>query len=186
MTARWIFVFGFAAALLTSLGCSNGGSDGSVPPALACTDSGPAGANGVTMTCAGPTDSTTEQVDVVIGGPASGSTTLRGLNFDVPYDATKLEFVPAATYTSPLIPGALVGVSLQNGQPGRVVVSIQQVGGAPDVSVASGQQVVAISLSFRTVAGITVAPTALIFESDETTGASAAVTFSSGLMLSYQ
>ena len=186
MMARSILVFGFAAALLASFGCSSSDSNGTVPPALACADSGAAGANTVTMSCAGPTGTTTELVDVVIGGPASGATTLRGLNFDVPYDATKLEFVPAASYTSPLIPGALVGVGLENDLPGKVVVSIQQVGGAPDVSVATGQQVVAISLSFRTPTGVTVAPTPLIFGSDDATNASAVVTFSSGLMLSYQ
>jgi hypothetical protein len=123
-------------------------------------------------------------VDVVMGGPAAGTTALRGFNFDVPYDATKLEFVPAVTYTSPLIPNALIVVSLQNGVPGRVVVSVQAPGADPDVQVAAGQHVV-ISLSFKTVTGVTVAPTPLTFENQETTPTTTGVTFSSGLMLSY-
>jgi hypothetical protein len=188
MMARWLFVFGFATALVVSFGCSDGGSDGTTPPALACSDGGPAAADGVTMNCAGPIDSTTEQVDVVMGGPAAGATTLRGLNFDVTYDPTKLEFVPAAAYTSPLFsPDAQIAVLLLDDQPGHLVVGIQENGTiAAPVSVAAGQQAVVLSLSFRTAAGMTVAPTPLTFLNAEATDASATVAFSNGLMLSYQ
>jgi hypothetical protein len=185
MIARWLFLFGFAAALLISLGCSSGGDDGSNPPALACTDGGAAAANGVTMNCAGAVDSTTEQVDVVMSGPATGTTALRGFNFDVPYDPTKLEFVPAGTYASPLIPNALILVSLEDGLPGRVVVSVQAPGADPDILVTPGPHTV-ITLSFKTVTGVSVAPTPLTFENEETTPTTTGVTFSSGLTLSYQ
>jgi hypothetical protein len=173
-------LLGFAAALLTAFGCSSGTN----PAQLACSDGG-AAANAVTMTCGGATNSTTEQVDVVMGGPASGSTTLRGLNFDVTYVTSNLEFVPAASFTSPLFPGALVAVTLFNGQQGRVVVSIQQPGGLPDVAVGADPQVV-LSLSFRSVAGVTFGSTALTFANAETTAASTAISFLSGLALSYQ
>ena len=129
MMARRLFLLGFAAALLTALGCSSSGGDPVPSAAIVCVNGGAAAANAVTLTCAGATDNTTEQVNVVLGGPASGSTTLRGLNFDVTYDSSKLEYVPAVTDTSPLFsPNALVAVTLFNGQPGRMVVSIQEYG----------------------------------------------------------
>jgi hypothetical protein len=121
---------------------------------------------------------------VTIVGPATGSTTLQGVNFDLTYDATKLQFVPAASYTSPLFPGALVGVTLFDGQPGRVVVSIQNTGGVA-VAVPAGQTLV-LGLSFSAVAGATFAPTPVAFENAEATVASTAVTFGGALALSYQ
>jgi hypothetical protein len=50
----------------------------------------------------------------VIGGPGAGSTTLRGLNFDITYEPAILAFSPAGTYTSPLFPNALIVVDLFN------------------------------------------------------------------------
>ena len=186
MTTRWLFVFGFAALLLASFGCSSSDSSGPVPPALACSDSGPAGENTVAMVCGGATATTTEQVNVVMGGPAAGATTLDGFNFDVIYDPAMLEFVPAASYTSPLFEtDALILVSLLNDVPGHLVVTIQQVAPHPPVSFAAGQHPV-LTLSFRTVTGITVAPTPLTFENAEATSASAAVAFTNGLTLAYQ
>ena len=185
MTLRgWIEV-GFAAALLTAVGCSSNGGSGSSAPGFVCSDGGAAGSNGVTMTCGGATAATTEQVDVVMGGPASGSTTLRGLNFDVVYDPAKLGFMPAASYTSPLFPGALIAVALYNGQPGRVVVTIQQTGGTPDVAVASGQHDV-LKLTFQGAAGVNFSPTPVVFANPEATTPSASVSFASALALSYQ
>jgi hypothetical protein len=93
--------------------------------------------------------------------------------------------MPAASYTSPLFPGALVAVALANGQPGDVVVSIQQTGGSPDVSVAAGQHPV-LSLSFQTATGVTVSPTPMVFANPQATSASATITFASALALSYQ
>jgi hypothetical protein len=186
MTARVLFVAGFATALLSSLGCG-GGSDsggGPVPPSLACTDAGTVPPDTVTMSCGGLIDSTTERVDIVIGGPASGTTTLRGINFDVTYDPTKLEFVPEAVPSSPLFPDALVLTVLANGQQGRVVAAIQQVGTLPDVSIAAGEHWV-IPLSFRRVAAATFDPTPLTFERTQATGASTAITFTNGLALAY-
>jgi len=179
MMARRLFLLGFAAALLTAFGCSSGGAQ------LGCSDGGAAAANAVNMKCGGATDSTTKQVDVVMGGPASGSTTLRGLNFDVTYVPSNLEFLPAANSTSPLFPGALVAVTLFNGEPGRVVVSIQQTGDLPVVTVGTGQHVV-LSLSFRRVPGTTFGPTPLALENAEATTASTAISFAGGLALSYQ
>jgi len=187
MIARKVFLLGFASALLTALGCSSGGDAGTNTPALACSDGGDAAANAVNMNCVGATDGTTEKVNVVMGGPTSGTTTLRGFNFDVTYDPSKLEFVPAASYTSPLFPSsALVVVKLFNGDQGRVVVSIQQVSGVPDVDLGAGQHIV-LSLSFRRVAGASFDPTPVEFDplSSEATAASSAVGFLSGLALSY-
>jgi len=188
--ARRLFLFGFAAALLTAFGCSNGGDSGAPAPgpALQCGDASPAAANAVTLKCGGSTDGMTEQVNVVMGGPASLTTTLRGFNFDVIYDPSKLEFVSATSDTSDLFPStALFSAALFSGQPGQLVVSIQQVGGVPDVVVDAGQHV-ALSLSFRRVAGATFAPTPLDFDpaSAEATDASAAISFASGLTLAYQ
>jgi len=188
MIARRLFLLGFAAALITAFGCSSGSDNndggGTTPPGIACTDGGAAAANTVTMACVGATTSTTEQVNVVIGGPASGTTSLRGLNFDVTYDPTKLDFLPAVTPTSPLFSSGLIAVSLENGVPGRVVVSIQQPGPLPNVLVPAGQYTV-ITLTFSRVSGMSFAPTPLAFENFEATGASAAIAFSSGLALSY-
>ena len=184
MMARRFFLLAFAAALLTAFGCSNdsGSGGGTTAPALSCTDAGNAAANGVNMNCGGALDSVTEQVDVVMGGPAAGATTLRGLNFDVTFDEAKLVFVPAGSYTSALFPDALIAVSLA--QAGRVVVSIQQTGGNPDVSVGPGQHVV-LSLAFQRVTNATFAPTPLPLENTEATSASATISFGSGIAIAY-
>jgi len=186
--ARGLFVAGFATALTSSLGCgggSDGGNGGPIPPALACTDGGTAGANTVTMSCGGLIDATTERVDIVIGGPTSGTTTLRGLIFDVTYDPTKLEFVPAAVPASPLFPDALVLVELANRQPGRIVAAIIQVGTLPDVAVTTGEHEV-LSLSFRRAGEDTFDPTPLAFDRAQATAAVPTITFASGLALNYQ
>ena len=184
MMARRLFWVGFSAALLTAFGCSNDDSGGGTTgPAFVCTDGGAAAQNAVNTNCAGAVDPTTEVVDVVIGGTAAGTTTLRGVNFDVTYDPTKLDFVAAGTYTSPLFPSALVAVSLSSA--GRVVVSVQQTGGDPAVTVPSGQSVV-LSLTFQRAAGATFGPTPLGIENSEATSPSTPITFASGVALSYQ
>ena len=188
MIARRLFLLGFAAALVTAFGCSSGSDDGggggTPPPAIVCTDGGAAPANGVTLNCGGAINTTTEQVVVTMGGPASGTTTLRGLNFDVTYDPTKLDYVPAATPQSPLFPDALVAVTLENGVPGILVVSIQQPGTALNVGVGPGPHPV-MTLTFSRVTGVSFPPTPLDFDNFEATSASATVGFSSALALSY-
>ena len=186
-TARGLLVIGFALALSASFGCGGNSGDGkATAPAISCTDAGSAGVNTVTMNCGGATDNATERVDVMIAGPSSGTITLQGFSFDITYDPTKLEFVPAGTYTSPLFdPSALVLAVLANhGEQGRVVVGIQQVGTLEDVAVSSGQHLV-LSLSFRRVTGATFDPTPLMFDLAEATHASATVTFADGLALGY-
>ena len=195
MIARWLFLFGFAVALLISLGCGGSSSDnGSTEPALACTDGGPAAADAVTMTCGGATDSTTEQVNVVMGVPAAGATSLRGLNFDVTYDSTKLTFVSATNYTGGPFPAAalVVATALPNDPTPHVIVSIQQVGTDPDVVIGPGQHVM-LHLSFTRTPAATFAPTPLEFDlaTSEVTPPTpptvpAVVTFGSALALSYQ
>jgi len=189
LLARRLFLLVLGAALFAAFGCGGGGGGGGTttpPAALACSDGGAAAANSTTMRCGSATNSTTEIVNVVLGGPASGATTLRGLNFDVTYDASKLDYVPAATATSQLFsPNALVAVTLLNGLPGHLVVSIQEFGGLPNVSVGAGQHTV-LSLTFRRTAGMSFAPTPLAFANADATSASATITFSSGVALSYQ
>ncbi len=184
--SRWIEI-GFAAALLYAVGCSSSGT--SSPPTsvvFACTDSGNAAPDAVTMSCGAATAATTERVDVIIGGPALGSTTMRGMNFDVVYDPAKLEFVPAGSYSSPLFSAnALVAVGLAGGQQGRLIVSIQEPGTSSDVAVGTGQHLV-LSLTFRTVSAATFSPTPVTFENAEASGASATIAFGSALALSYQ
>ena len=185
MMARRLFLIGFAVALLAAFGCS-GDDGGTSTPGIACSDGGDASPNAVAMSCGGTTDGTTEEVDVVMGGPASGSPTkLLGMNFDVTYDPLKLEFVPAESYPSAVFTEALPAVTLLDGQPGRVVVSIQQVGGVL-VSVGPGQHVV-LKLYFRRAGGATFGPTALDFDlgKSEATSASTAIGFENGLALSY-
>jgi hypothetical protein len=186
MIARRLFLLGFAGALAFAFGCS-GGSDnggGTTTPAIVCTDGGAAGANGVTLKCGGAVSSTTEQVVVVMGGQNGGTTTLRGLNFDITYAPANLDFVPAASYVSPLFPNALIAVSLSDGIPGRLVVSIQQPGSSPNIAVPAGQFAV-LTLTFARAAGMSFAPTPLAFENSEATNASVAVGFASSLALSY-
>jgi len=138
------------------------------------------------MNCGGAIDGTTEQVDVVMGGPTSGTTAFRGLNFDVIYDPTKLEFVPALEYTSPIFdPSALLIVALANGGQGRIVVGIQQVDGVADVTVSSSQHPV-LTLTFRRVTGANFEPTPLTFDRAEATLASTGVVFDSDLAIGYQ
>jgi hypothetical protein len=187
MIARASFALGFSLALLAGVGCggSSSSSGGSSTPALACTDAGSAAADGVTLLCGGALDTQTEQVNVTMGGPSSGSTTLRGLNFDITYNPADVTFVPSGTYASPLFPGALVVVSLFNGQPGRVVASIQLTAGMPDVAVSTGQHLV-LALSFQRTAGATFGASPLGFENAEATGASAPITFANGLAIYYQ
>jgi len=184
MTARRLFLLGFAVALLTAFGCSNSDDGGTSAPSLTCTDDGTPATNTVVLSCGGSSDDVSEQIGVVITGPAAGSTTLRGLNFDVTYDPTKVTFAPSASYTSPLFPNALVAVTLFNGQQGRVVVSIQQPGGLPAVSVAPGPHDV-LGLTFSRATGAAFNPSALLFANSEATASSAPIAFTNGLALSY-
>lgn len=188
MIARRLFLLGFAGTLAVAVGCSGGsdnnGGGGTTTPAIACTDGGAAAANGVTLKCGGAVTTETENVTVVMGGPSAGTTTLRGLNFDVTYDPANLDFVQAGAYTSPLFPNALIAVTLENGVAGRIVVSIQQPGSSPNVLVPGGQFAV-LTLTFARAAGMSFTPTPLAFDNFEATGASTAVSFSSGLALSY-
>lgn len=185
---RWVLL-GFATALLAGAGCSSGGGDGTTStPELTCTDGGPGPTNTVTMRCGGLTSGTMERVDVVIGGPSFGTTTLSGLSFDAVYDPSKLEFVSVNGATSQLFAAnALVAGELANGQQGRVVASIHQVGGAPDVTVSAGQHV-ALSLSFRVVTGAIFGPTPVQFDTSrsEATDASTTVSFAGDLELAHQ
>jgi len=195
MILRSLFVLVFGVALLAAFGCGGGSSDnGSTGPALACTDGGAAAADAVTMTCGGATDSTTEQVNVVMGVPAAGATSLRGLNFDVTYDSTKLTFVSATNYTGGPFPAAalVVATALPNDPTPHVIVSIQQVGTDPDVVIGPGQHVM-LHLSFTRTPAATFAPTPLVFDlaTSEVTPPTpptvpAVVTFGSALALSYQ
>ena len=186
MTARRLFVFVFAAALLAGFGCSNDDSGGGTTgPALSCVDGGNAAANGVNTNCAGAVDSETELVDIVLGGPGAGTTSLRGVNLDLTFDDAKLTFVPTTpAFTSPLFPNALIAVSSQVA-PGRVIVSIQQTGGDPAITVGPGQHVV-MSLMFKRAAGATFTPTPIGIENTDATGATAPISFASGTMIAYQ
>lgn len=185
MTFRRLFLFAFAAALLAGLGCSNDSGGGSTAPALVCTDGGNAAANSVNTNCGGALDSVTEQVDIILGGPAAGSTTLRGLNFDVTYDPAKLTFMPAASYTSPLFPSPAALIAVSSPTAGRVIASVQQTGGSPAVAVAPGQHVV-LSLTFQSVSGATYAPTPIALENTDATAPSTAIAFASGTAIAYQ
>lgn len=185
MTIRRLFLLAFGVALLVGFGCSSsdyGNNNGA--PTLGCSDGGTVAADAVTLSCGGTTDSVSERVDVVMGGTASGTTTLRGLNFDVTYDASKVSFTDTSPYTSPLFPDALIAVSLFNGQQGRVVVSIQQPGGLPDVQVAPGERDV-LSLSFTRVTNTAFNPSALLFANTEATAASVPIAFTNSLAISY-
>lgn len=186
LTARGVFIAGFAVALFSSFGCGGGSETaGPAPPALVCSDGGTAGINTVTMACGGLIDATTERVNIVIGGPESGTSSLRGLIFDVTYDPAKLDFVRPASFASPLFPDGLIAMELVNGQPGEIVVAILQVGTLPDVTVASGERLV-ISLSFRRVGVDTFDPTPLSFVRAQAISAVPAVSFANGLALAYQ
>lgn len=186
MIASRLLLLGFAMALLPAVGCSNGAEPGgAIAPELSCTDGGTVDPLTVRVLCGTAMDATTERVDVVLGGPSSGTTTLRGFNFDLTYNPSKLEFVPATSYSSPMIPGALIVVTLSDGQQGRVVVSVQTVGGLPDKSVGPYLYTI-LSLSFRCVPGATFGPAPLTMENAEATGASTPIKFASGLALSYQ
>ena len=181
-------MLGFLTALLTGVGCSSGGGEGTTMPALTCSDGGAPTTNTVAMRCGGLTAGSMERVDVMIGGPSSGITTLRGLNFDAVYDPSKLEFLSVSSAASELFPpSALVVAELDNGQQGRVVVSIQQVGAFPDVAVSTGQHL-ALSLSFRVVAGAMFGPTPVQFDvnTSEATDASATLAFAGDLRLAHQ
>lgn len=182
MILRRLILLGFAAALPAAFGCSN--SDSGSPAAFTCTDGGAPAADTVVMKCGGATSSSTQKIDIVIGGTASGTTTLRGLNFDVTYATSKLQFVDSGTYTSPLFPNALIAVTLFNNQPGRVVVSIQQPGTEPDIPVPAGESTV-LSLSFGLATGTSFAPSALLFDNTAATAESVPINFTSALALSY-
>jgi len=196
MRAYRLFVLVFAVALLTAFGCG-GGSDngGSTTPTIACTDGGAAVADSVTMRCGGATNTTTEQINVVIGGPATGTTSIRGLNFDVTYDPTKVTFVSATNPTGGPFPASalLAATAFPLDLTPHVVVSIQEVFGDSDVVIAAGQQVVLLNLSFATATGVTTfSPTPVSYDlsASEVTpppppAVPTTVTFGSSLMLSY-
>jgi hypothetical protein len=186
MIARRMFLAGFCAAAFVAVGCGGGddGGGGTTTPSIACTDGGTVPADTVSPTCGSEPNAQTQNVDVMMSGPASGTTTLRGLNFDLTYDPVKLDFVPAASYTSPLFPNALIAVGLENGLPGRVVVSIQTTQPDPDVSVSAGEHL-ALTLAFSRAAGQSFTPTPIAIENSETTPTGLGVTFESDVALSY-
>src|SRR5262245_57131188 len=187
MIASRLFLAGFCVALLAAVGCGGGDDDtsgGTTTPSIACTDSGTVPASTVSPTCGSEPNAQTQNVDVVMSGPAAGTTSVRGLNFDLTYDPTKLDFVAAANYTSTLFPNSLIAVGLENGVPGKVIVSIQTTGGDPDVSVGAGEHV-ALTLSFSRSAGQSFTPTPIGIENAETTPTGLGVTFSSGVAVSY-
>ena len=175
---------GLAAALLTAMACGGGGGGPDVStPQLACTGSA-GGTDSVGMTCGSRVDSATERIDVVVVGPASGTTTSMGFNFDVTYDASKVQFMGSSA-VSDLIPNGLVAVSLSNGQQGRLIVSVQQPGNLAPVSVGPGQFTL-LTLDFQTVSGAKFGPTPLAFDNADATSASSPVTFASTLELAFQ
>lgn len=187
MTTRRLFLFVFAAALVTAFGCSNGGGV-LVSPTLVCTDGGPAAANAVALTC-GATTGGTQRVDVVLGGPA----TLSGLSFNVMYDGANLVYDSYdSSAASQLFPGAIIAVfpsDEPNSVPGYkdVVVAIQMTGGTA-LTNEVGQHVV-LSLNFQRASGTTFGPTPLAFNLERTltaTPPTAGTTFASSLSLSYQ
>lgn len=186
MTAnKWIGL-GFAAALLTAIGCSSGGGGGTSSPTLGCSSGEVPVNNGVGLICGPATGSSSELVHVVMTGPASGATDLLGLNFDVTYDPAVLEFVPSVGDVSPLFPDALVVVNLFNDSPGRLVVSVQQTGGSlASVGIDGG---IAVSLGFKRASGVaTFGPTDIKFDNAEATTPSAPITYgTTALTLSYQ
>lgn len=197
MIARRLLLIGFLMALPAAIGCSDDeGGGGTATPAIACTDGGAAAANAIALTCGGPVDTATEIVDVVIGGPASGATSLRGLNFDVTYDSSKLTFVLATKDAAgPFSFAALLAASARPADPiPHVIVSIQQVAGDPDVTIAAAQEVVLLRLVFARAQGTAAfAPTPLAFDpgTSEVTPPTpptlpAALSFAGNLMLSYQ
>ncbi len=186
MRTHHAFLLGFTAALIAGVGCSSSNNNGGTStPQLRCSDGGAAGANGVTLNCGTPVDTQTTGVDVSLGGPASPQTTVGGLNFDVTYDPTKLQFVPSANYASPLFPNALIVVALKDQQQGEIVVGIQQPGSDPTVTVPAGPNTV-LSLTFQRVGGANFGASPLAFVNSEATGASATITFTSGLALAFQ
>jgi len=157
-----------------------------VPPGYGCTDLGLAGENNVRMTCGGLIDSDTERVDIVLGGPASGSTTLRGLEFSVPYNHV-LEFLPDASYTSPLFgPNAEISVTQPSGVPDFLNISIREPDTIVDpVSVDAGQHTV-LSLKFRRRAWQSFGPVYLTFQGALAVSASTPISFSNTVSLYYE
>ncbi len=175
---------GLGAMTLIVLACRCGGDGGPSIPELSCRDGNSSVASTVVLKCGGATSSEAEKIDVAVNGSSSGIG-VRGFTFDVIYSPSKLEFVPATSYASPLLPDGLVGVTLSDGRPGRVVVSVQQVGDLPPVSVTKGQHTL-LSLTFRRVPGATFDPTPLTFENFEAHPPSVGIGFRSDLSLSYE
>jgi len=183
-----VYLFLFAAVLLTAFGCDSGSDVTTTTPAFVCDDGGPAGANGVTLGC-GAANADTQQVDIVLGGPA----TVSGLSFNVMFDGSKLAYASYdASGVNDLFPGALVSVlesSEPNSVPGfkDVVVAIQMTGGTA-LTDAAGQHVV-LSLNFQRASATLFSPTPLEFNDERTltaTPVTAGTTFASSLTLAYQ
>jgi len=189
--ALGIPALGLAALLLLTSSCGGDGGGGTQTAVMTCSSSDTVGANQVAMRCGVEPVNDQGRVDVVLGGPASGEMTVRGFNFDITYDPTKVEYVPSSGFTSPLfvtddgLQTALVVVALADGQQGRVVVSVQQPGDLPAQSVDAGTHEV-VSLWFRRVVGETFGPTGLAFDNAEATGASVSIEFGSDLSLACQ
>lgn len=188
MRTRRVYLFLFAAALLTAFGCSDDGDVPTTTPAFACLDGGAASANAVSLGCGGAS-ADTQRVDIVIGGPAAVS----GLSFNVMFDGSKLAYDSYdATPANDLFPGALVSVvesTEPNSTPGfkDVVVAIQMTGGTA-LTGDPGQHLV-LSLSFQRASGATFDPSPLSFNVERTltaTPASAGTTFGSSLTVAYR
>lgn len=176
------FAFLFGLSLLA--GC--GGSDDPLAPVvIRCSDGGASPANTVTLQCAAAASADEYLVVVELAGPSSGATTLRGVALDVVWTPTNVEFIADPAYTSPLMPNGLVAVGLFQGEQGHLVVSVQQPGGQPDVSVGPGAATV-VRLRFRRKITSAFGPVPLAIDNAAAIDSSPAIQFGSGLALSSQ
>ena len=130
------------------LGCGGKGPDSGpmVPPpppptaTFKCSDSPPQ-PDQIVMRCGIRLKPDVWQVDVVIGAHAASD--IGGFAFELVFDTTKLTYVPGSAQTTGTMLSqdgvtTLLGVNNAPGDPGRLVVGIYRIGGAPGVAVVPG------------------------------------------------
>jgi hypothetical protein len=150
-----------AGALASIVLACGGGDDGGVVPRLLCSGATAPAPDQVALGCpADGVDSIT--VAVHLGGPTT-SGDIYGLEFDLVFDPTVVQFEPPAMEGSFLNQdgaATIVQAGAMEGEPGRLIVAIARQGEPNGVRAAGADQVV-MTLLFR---GVAAGSTTLAFE----------------------
>jgi len=190
----------------TLLGCGGKGPDSGPmvpppPPPMAtfkCSDSPPQ-PDQIVMRCGIRLKADVWQIDVVIGAHAASD--IGGFAFDLLIDPTILKYVPGSAQTTGSLLSqdgvtTLLDANTPLGDPGRLVVGVYRIGGAPGVAVVPGMfdRVMVFKVQALPGAQFDLLPGHLVFDkpksyaldSTDSQNPIVSITFSDQLLLAFQ